>query len=248
METADQHRRAVAEASAMGTDPHGEHTRGGPRDTVEDGRPGLVRRVLSQWPVVLFMTVLWAAMWQDFSLHVLLTGAVFSLLVKAAFPLPPVQFPGRFHPWYVLTFTLRFLWDVVRASASVSWVVLRRPTSSLHSVVEVRLRSHDDLIVTLTSHALALVPGSIVVDVDRATATLYLHCLDVSDNAAMDAYRRNALNVEAGIIRAIGSAEDLQLVRRYPDSAPPFADISDYAHHPPHVLPGTGNRTEGDRA
>lgn len=209
--------------------------------------PSTLRRRLSQWPVVLFMVLLWGALWQDFSPGVLLVGLLFSVAVKALFPLPPVQFPGRFHPWWILVFTMTFLKDVAVASLSVSAVVLTRPRRSRHSIVEVRLRSHDDLIVTLTSHALALVPGSVVLDVDRSTATLYLHCMDATGPERLDRIRRRALHVEAGIIRAIGSAEDLELVRRYPDSAPPFEDLDDYRHHPPHIHRPAAGAEEGGR-
>ena len=75
------------------------------------------------------------------------------------------------------------------------------------------LRSHDDLIVTLTGHALALIPGSLVVDVDRPSSTLYLHCLDVTNEEEVEHFRQEALATEAAIIRAIGSREDLELVR-----------------------------------
>lgn len=212
-------------------------------DTAADTRPSR----FTQWPVLLFMVLLWCALWQDFSPGVMATGLVFSLAVKRLFPLPPVQFPGRFHPWWILMFTLRFLKDVAVASVAVSVVVLTRPRRSRHSIVEVRLRSHDDLIVTLTSHALALVPGSIVLDVDRATTTLYMHCLDASGDAALDRIRRNALDTEAGIICAIGSAEDLALVRRYPDSAPPYADLDEHRRHRPHVPQPRHDVEEADR-
>ncbi|MDO5633777.1 MAG: Na+/H+ antiporter subunit E [Micrococcus sp.] len=209
-------------------------TDGGPRDTSEDGRPGAAARVLSQWPILVFMMILWAGVWQDFAPHVLVMGALFSLLIMWVFPLPPVPFPGRFNLWYVIVFTARFLWDIVRASIQVSFVVLVRGRAARSSIVEMRLRSHDDLVITLVSHALALVPGSIVLDVDRVTATLYLHCLDVADEQRIAETKANALRVEAAIIRAIGSRADMELLARYPDSAPPFEDIAEYSQHPPH--------------
>ncbi len=214
-------------------------------DTTAETRPTGARALFTQWPVLLFMVLLWCAMWQDFSLGVILMGLVFALVVKLLFPLPPVQFPGRFHPWWILVFTVTFLKDVVVASVAVSMVVLLRPRRSRHSIVEVRLRSHDDLIVTLTSHTLALVPGSIVLDVDRATAPLDLHCLDKTGEEVLDEVRARALRAEAGIIRAIGSTEDLELVRQYPDSAPPYADLDDYRHHPPHLHRPSAGVEEG---
>ena len=226
--------------TATDTGPARERGSTAPADAASDttdgarpgGRRGGARR--PQWSMVAVMSVLWAAAWQDFGPHVLLTGAVFSLLVMWVFPLPTIPFPGRLHPWYCLVFTARFLWSVLLGSLQVAWVVMVRPRVSRHSIVEMRLRSHQDMILTFTSHALGLVPGSIVLDVDRVTATLYLHCLDVSDDEAIESIKAEALATEAAIIRAIGSREDRELLRRYPVSAPPFEQIDVPGRPAPH--------------
>ena len=67
----------------------------------------------------------------------------------------------------------------------------------------------------------AMVPGSIVLDVDRARSILYLHVLDATTDEDIEDFRAKALRVEAGIIKAVGTREDLELVHRYPDTAPP---------------------------
>ncbi|MDY6054895.1 Na+/H+ antiporter subunit E [Micrococcus sp.] len=204
--------------------------------------------LLAQWPLLLVMLLLWCALWQDFSLHVVLTGVLFSTVVVVLFPMPAIPFPGRLHPWWSLVFGVRFLADVVRSSVAISATVLLRGRRARSSVVGVRLRSHDDLVTTLVSHALALVPGSIVLDVDRARATLYLHVLDATDDDDVEAYRRTALNVEAGIIRAVGSREDVELLRRHPDQAPPEDELDDLRRnpvYPQHALPDTPDRVPG---
>ena len=52
-----------------------------------------------------------------------------------------------------------------------------------------------------------------MIDVDRPSSTLYLHCLDVTNEEEVEHFREEALATEAAIIRAIGSREDLELVR-----------------------------------
>ncbi|MDO4240266.1 Na+/H+ antiporter subunit E [Micrococcus sp.] len=228
-------------------------TGGGPG--AEEGRAAAERRgtLLRQWPLLLGMVLLWCAVWQDFALHVVLTGVVFSLLVQVLFPMPPVPFGDRFNPWHALVFTGRFLWDVVRSSVSVARVILTRRGQVRSSVVRVPLRSHDDIVMTLVSHALALVPGSIVLDVDRARAVLYLHVLDVDSDEDMDAYRATALEVEAGIIRAVGSTEDMALLRAHPDSAPDAEGMAERRRHPAYRAellpdtPGPAGPTDAER-
>lgn len=214
-----------------GIDPARRRAEGDGRATERErgrtARPQRFRDVLSQWPLIAVLVLLWCAVWEDFSLHVALAGLGFSLLVMVLFPMPRIPFSGRLNPWWFLVFTVRFLGDVVRSSVEVSKVVLLRGRRARSSIVGVRLRSHDDLVITLVSHALALVPGSIVLDVDRARAILYLHVLDATTDEDIEDFRSKALRVEAGIIRAVGTREDLDLVHRHPDSAPPEDESAD---------------------
>ncbi|MCY1159721.1 MAG: Na+/H+ antiporter subunit [Citricoccus sp.] len=167
----------------------------------------------TQWPILLGLTLTWGALWQDFSSGVLLAGVLFSVLVLWFYRLPRVHFSDRFNLWYILVFTVRFLGHVVTASVSVAWDAITKGPSIVNSVVAVQLRSHDDLIVTLTGHALALVPGSLVIDVDRPSSTLFLHVLDAGNAEAVEGFRNEALSTEAAIIRAIGTKADLALVK-----------------------------------
>lgn len=179
-------------------------------DEQQEGR----RSFWSQWPILLGLTLTWGALWEDFSAGVLLVGLVLSLLILWFYRLPRVNFADRVNVWYILVFTVRFLGQVIAASVSVAWDAIAEGPRIINSVVAVRLRSHDDLIITLTGHALALVPGSLVIDVDRPSSTLFLHVLDAKDDKAVRGFRKEALATEAAIIRAIGSTADLARVRQ----------------------------------
>ena len=180
-----------------------------PTDEDVEGR----RPFWSQWPILLGLSLTWGALWQDFSPGVLLAGLFFSMLVLWFYRLPRIQFADRFNLWYALVFTVRFLGHVIAASVDVAKDAIVKGPRIVNSVVAVRLRSHDDLIVTLTGHALALVPRSLVIDVDRPSSTLFLHVLDAGDDEAVEGFRNEALATEAALIRAIGTKADLELVR-----------------------------------
>lgn len=167
----------------------------------------------SQWPTVIGLTLLWSALWQDFRPGTLLIGLGVSLLVLWAFPLPRVPFAGRANIWYILVFSAVFLWKIVLASIDVARDAIVKGPRIINSVIAVKLRSHDDLIVTAVGHSLALIPGSLVIDVDRPSSTLYLHVLEVKTEDDVDEFRRGSLAIEARIIRAIGSKEDYALVQ-----------------------------------
>ncbi|MFP3480004.1 Na+/H+ antiporter subunit E, partial [Burkholderia sp. SIMBA_057] len=77
------------------------------------------------------------------------------------------------------------------------------------AVVAVPLRSHSDLMVTATGHVISLIPGSLVVDVDRSTSTLYLHALSIYNEDDIAKIRRDVQNIEASLIRIMGTREEV---------------------------------------
>jgi multicomponent Na+:H+ antiporter subunit E len=82
-----------------------------------------------------------------------------------------------------------------------------------NALVAVTLRSHQDLLVTATGHVISLIPGSLVVEVDRSTSTLYLHALNISSAEDVENFRQEVRSIEAGLIRIMGTREELDAVR-----------------------------------
>lgn len=164
-------------------------------------------------PLIAFLGFVWMALWQDFSLGTLLIGLVYGMIIVRIFYLPPLRGTGRINPFWGLLFAVRFVAQMVMASFQVSWLVVARGPKVRNRVISVQLRSHDDLMVTLVGHAIALVPGSLVLEVDRTTATLYLHCLSVTDDRNAEKIRQDALRTEALLIRTCGNRSDLAVVK-----------------------------------
>lgn len=164
-------------------------------------------------PLICFLGFFWMAIWQDFTLGTFLIGAIYATIIVRVFYLPPLRGSGRLNLWWGLVFTLRFLVKMIAASFQVSWIAVAVGPKVKNSIISVQLRSHDDFIMTLTGHALALVPGSLVIDVDRTTATLYLHCLNVTDDVDAERIRQDALRTEALLIRCCGNRSDLAVVK-----------------------------------
>jgi multicomponent Na+:H+ antiporter subunit E len=81
------------------------------------------------------------------------------------------------------------------------------------AVVAVPLRSHSDLIVTATGHVISLIPGSLVVEVDRSTSTLYLHALNIYEEAGIARIRQEVQKIEATLIRIMGTREELDALQ-----------------------------------
>jgi multicomponent Na+:H+ antiporter subunit E len=76
-------------------------------------------------------------------------------------------------------------------------------------VLAVQLLTRSDFIMTLTAIAVSLIPGSIVVEVDRAGGVLYLHSIGAESEAAIAKARADVLAIESLLVKALGSKDDL---------------------------------------
>ena len=65
-----------------------------------------------------------------------------------------------------------------------------------------------------TAVTASLIPGSLIVDVDREGRTLFLHTIGVRSDADAEHQRRVVLGWEARITRAVGSRAQLADLRR----------------------------------
>ncbi|HEU4668730.1 MAG TPA: Na+/H+ antiporter subunit E [Arthrobacter sp.] len=164
-------------------------------------------------PLLVWLVIVWGALWQDFSAGNLLFGALLAVAVARLFYLPPVELSGRFNILYAIPFALVFLAKVVAASAQLLYLAIAKGPKVTNAVVAVPLRSRQDLMVTATGHVISLIPGSLVVEVDRSTSTLYLHALNISSPQEVENLKNEVRSIEAGLIRIMGTREELETVR-----------------------------------
>ena len=173
-----------------------------------------------QLPLVAWLAVLWMLLWGTWSWANLLSGLLVGVLVTWLLPLPPVLEHARFRPLAVLRLVLVFGRDLLVASLQVAWLTLRR-AAPRSAVVAVALRSDSDLILTLITQTVNLVPGTLVLDVDRRHRRLLMHVLVVRDDAEIERQRRDVLRVEERIVRALGSRREIAALEGMPDPHPP---------------------------
>lgn len=180
------------------------------------------RRIAVAWryevPLVAGLTVLWALLWGSWTPLTLLCGLVVALLVTQLLPLPPVPLSGRFSVPHALWFLVVWSGFVVAASFRVAWVAFRPRGVRRSSIVLVQLHTTSEMTFTLATLAISLVPGSYVADVDLRRRRVLLHVLDTERREQVDAERRTALRIEAMVIRALGSGQD---VSELSDPTPP---------------------------
>jgi len=176
-------------------------------------RPTNIRRRIRDELVALSgLVVVWMLLWGTFSWMVFLSGLVVSVVVLVVFPLPPVTFLGKLRPLGLVRFAVRFTVDLVIASLHLAWTAFRLGYQPRCAVIAVQLAVRSYLNLTLCGEAVSLIPGSLIVDIDRDAGVLYIHVFDVSDEAAAEQFRGKVYALEARIIGAIGSDDELRQV------------------------------------
>lgn len=176
--------------------------------------------ILEKLPLLVWLVVVWGALWQDFSVGNLLFGAIIAVVVSQAFYLPPVELSGRFNVLRALVFLLWFLKQVTVASFQVLFWAVVRGEKIRNAVIAVPLRSPSDLLMTAVGHVLSLIPGSLVVEVDRGQATLYVHAMNAPTPDSVEKVRAGIQDIEARLIQVMGSKDELVALQAERAGAP----------------------------
>jgi multicomponent Na+:H+ antiporter subunit E len=177
------------------------------------GDPGVERSTLArrrpQLRMSIMTAVIWVLLWGDLSLANLVSGFLLGLLITWVFPLPPIDFHGRFRLWPHTKLIAILLFDLVRSSFVVAAQAFHFGHTMRNAVVRVDLKTHSDLYLTLTSELVSLVPGSLVMEARRQESVVYLHVMDVRSDADIANARRKVLQAEERVVRSFGSDDEV---------------------------------------
>ncbi len=152
----------------------------------------------------------WCLLWGGIDLKNVLGGLVAAVLVFLLFPMPS---PGReitLRPWAALVFLVRFLVDLVFSSIQVGWYAIRPAAQPPSSVVAVTLASRSDLFLTFTAVLCTLIPGSVVVEAQRSTGTLFLHAFGAGTEEQVEDVKKRTREQEERLLRAFARREVLE--------------------------------------
>jgi multicomponent Na+:H+ antiporter subunit E len=171
------------------------------------------RSVWRQLPLLVALVFLWVFLWDQVTVLTVVTGILLAIGVTRVLYLPPVLLSGRFNPWRGLLLGLRMMFDVTVASLQVAVLAIDPRWKPMNSIIAVQLLTRSDLVTTLTAEAISVVPGTVVVDIDRERGLLYLHALGTRTHADIDRVRRDVLGTEERIVLAIGTHAQAVSVR-----------------------------------
>ncbi|HQZ02414.1 MAG TPA: Na+/H+ antiporter subunit E [Thauera sp.] len=78
-------------------------------------------------------------------------------------------------------FTAWFAGEVLKASLDVARIVLGRHIAPQPAVLAIELRERDERVATLLGCLLTLTPGTLALDYQADSGTMYVHALDADD-------------------------------------------------------------------
>lgn len=168
-----------------------------------------ISRVRLSITAVVWITTIWVLLWGELSPGNIVAGVIIGVLVQSFLPLPTVGYHGRIRPRWLVYLIYRFLVDLVAASFQVAFLALNFRHVPHTAVVGVELRTESDLYLFITSEITTLVPGSVVVEALRRNGVIYVHVLDLEGVGGVEAVRRNVLAIEARVLKALASDEEL---------------------------------------
>jgi multicomponent Na+:H+ antiporter subunit E len=173
-------------------------------------------RLRHQLPLLVWLVVVWILLWGTWSWANVLSGAAVALVVMLVLPLPPVVGGTRVRPLPLIRFVGHFLVDLAVSGAQVAWRAIGPGGMQQGAIVRVQLRADSDLLLTVVAETISLVPGSLVLDLDREERLIAVHLLHVADLADVERQKAAVLATEDRIVRAFGTADDIAALEGWP--------------------------------
>ncbi|MFD4441439.1 Na+/H+ antiporter subunit E [Nocardia sp. NPDC058519] len=146
--------------------------------------------------VLIWLTAVWVALWGDLSFANALAGIVVALIVVFALPLPRVPTTGRFHPLSLLELIAVSTYYALESSFQVAWFAIRPSGPPISGVLRVQLSIQSDLVLVMFTDLLNLIPGTMVLELDRPRCVVYVHVLDVGSDKAVAKFYRTTRRLE----------------------------------------------------
>jgi multicomponent Na+:H+ antiporter subunit E len=164
--------------------------------------------------LVLWLTVVWVALWGSVTWANVLGGLAVGLALLAVPTREPVTpavgVRGRISPVGLVRFAGYFAVALVKASIEVVVLVLRPRMHLRQAVVAVPVAGASDALLTLLANSISLTPGTLTLEVDREQRILYVHALQVADGPdGIERIRRDIAVLEGYAVRALGSPESV---------------------------------------
>ncbi|TCK25498.1 Na+/H+ antiporter subunit E [Pseudonocardia endophytica] len=166
----------------------------------------------SRVPQVLGLTLVWVALWGVVSVKIVLGGLVVALAVTLLFPTPVLE-RLPFRPLAVLRLVGFLLVDLVLSGFAVGWEILRYGPRARSGIVAVPMLTRSGRVATMIAGALALAPGSFVLQLDQRRGVWYVYALGLAGPEDARKVRAQVLLLQQRVIDAFGHDDEIALCR-----------------------------------
>ncbi|MEX2280327.1 MAG: Na+/H+ antiporter subunit E [Acidimicrobiia bacterium] len=124
-----------------------------------------------------WLAAVWVMLWEAVTWANVAGGVVVAVLVVWMVPSHRQETAVGFRPLAAVRLVAYFLWKLIEASAKLTWEIFTPHNRINAAVISVPLTSRVAGIVTVVANMVSLTPGSVTIDIDPETMTLYIHVL-----------------------------------------------------------------------
>ncbi|TSD99413.1 Na+/H+ antiporter subunit E [Skermania sp. ID1734] len=156
--------------------------------------------------VLVWLAIVWVWLWGDISWANVIAGLIIGALIMVLLPLPRVPVGGRVHPVAVLKLVVLFAYYAIESSVAVSWLAIRPTPPPETGLLAIPVSIRSDLVLVLFSDVLNMIPGSMVLEIDKEDRLVYIHLLDAGSPAAVARFRRSMDRLERLFIQTFEPA------------------------------------------
>lgn len=153
-----------------------------------------------RWILTLgWLTAVWVMLWESLTWANVIGGVAVAAVVGTLVPPHRGRDTVGFRPGPAAILLVRFVGQLVLASAKLSWEIFTPRNTINAAVVSVPLTCRVPGIAAIVANMVSLVPGTVTLDVDTATMTLHMHVLHLT---SLEEARREVLELERRVLAA----------------------------------------------
>lgn len=153
------------------------------------------RYAVRAW-VLCWLMLVWVLLWGSASAANIIGGFTVAVVITVLLPLPVVPVEGRLHPLSLLKLVAVVAYQLVLSSLQVARLAIKPGPPPRTAVLRARLAIKSDLVLALAVNIMTLIPGSMVLEIDRERRLIYVHVLDVGSDKAVDRFHRHVEQIE----------------------------------------------------
>ncbi|MDR7168174.1 multicomponent Na+:H+ antiporter subunit E [Nocardia kruczakiae] len=162
----------------------------------------MTRERLVRIGVLIWLAVVYTALWGNASVANLLAGLVVGILIMVLLPLPRVPVNGGLRVLPLLELIMLTAYYAIESSLQIAWFAVRPAGAPVSGVLRVRLAIDSDLVLVLCADVLNLIPGTMVLELDRVAGVAWVHVLDVGSDDSVEKFYYITRRLEGLLIRA----------------------------------------------